>query len=313
MKSFKLFVEEFVQDKKFRSSGSNDAVKLDDSEGKHKSIFVKYYNDDHNRENTEIAAAKFYELVGIKTTVPRDRIVVKNSSGKRERLKKIYYRDSYGQMQSMEGLISGFAQNLRPLSNEKALELVNNDPNKLKEFILLFLVSVLVRNHDVIGMFNDNTMINDNNELTHVDAGGAFHFKATGGFKSPNRNKESPKDTDEDYLELPDYPEELETMMMNGKLSSARFFFKLFKLDFNKTLDEFEKAIKIFEKKITDNIITSVITKTWKYNNDGTDQIELENNSVPVSRLIEKLQNRRKEILANYKDNLNKLEHMKKL
>lgn len=293
------------QDRSFRSSGSSDAAKFIPETSKI-AHFVKSYRNVKDRENTEIAAAKFYEAVGIKTTNPElGQVTLKNGK-------------------TFSGLVSGFVNNLRKLTVQEALKYVGEtsiNSENLTKIALLYIVSVFIRNHDVAGLSFDNTMIDDKNEIYHVDAGGSFHYKAMGAMKGKNWNERIHKKTDKDneFPELPDYPEELDSMMFNGKLQSAQLFFPILK----KNPEILNSALDIFKTKITDESIEKIILDVWTDNAhyiDDNKNIHMsikdadeyadddeEGRLVPLNKLIEKLKTRRNFIINEIKNVIEKL------
>lgn len=309
MKTFKLFVEEYrnltgEEDTRFRSSGSSDAVKFKNKD----EYFLKSYHEVHDRENTELAAGEFYKLVGIKTTNPE--------------LGKFTRKNG----ETLTGLSSVFINNLRKLTVERALKFVKESPlkedsklnkEKLKKIALLYIVSVFIRNHDVAGMSFDNTMVDESfSELYHMDAGGSFHYKAMGGMKPKNRNTKIHGNVDEDneFPELPDYPEELESMMWKNN--------SLFLPIIKHHPEILKEAGEEFENKITPEKIEKIILETWNdnpQNKDGDTHLlsikdvsedaydDEEERLVDIRHLISKLQKRRNFIIRDLEKVITKL------
>lgn len=285
MKTFQLFRENYSKDSSFRTSGSNPAIKLKHDETK-ETIFIKNYDGDKDRENVEVASARIYNLLGIKTTNPK---VVKN----------IVYTDSHGKKKTFQGLQSSWVDNLKALKLEDAKSIVGSgdklNKNKLEEIALIFLVSVLVRNHDVVGMFFDNLMYTPDHSLVHVDAGGSFHYRAQGDIKSGNR-------TDDEDHPYPRNPEEVHSMLFSGK-GASKLFLPLLQLHPEVLLS----ASKVFEKKLSDEKIKEVVLNTWKENSDNPEDISI--NDEPIDDFIDRIISRRNIILEKIPEVVTKLGH----
>lgn len=230
MKNYSIFLQEDFKKLKWTSSGSNQPIKVEDTDsGIH--LIVKDYNSDQEREAVEVVAAKIYELMGAATTKPE--------------IKKILLKRSDGTNEEIRGLVSEFQENLHPLTTEAALTL---PLNKKVELAKHFIASVLVRNHDVVGMYFDNLMYNpETSHIVHVDAGGSFHFRAMGDIKGGNKTKTG--DSKEDRHPFPREPEELESMVFSGK-GASKFFYPILKdLLLNETKQGSE-ALEVAGKKL---------------------------------------------------------------
>lgn len=121
--------------------------------------YVKLYKNDQ-QARSEVAASKIYNLVGAHTVEPR----------------LIKFNGKVGVATKWQDL-----QHLGPKGYHSSGETYDaQDPNELAKH---FHAAILTKNWDTVGLEHDNLKKDAFGNLTTVDTGGSFRFRAMGGSK----------------------------------------------------------------------------------------------------------------------------------
>lgn len=113
---------------------------------------------DPKQAHAEVGASELYKAVGIKTLNPEVR------DGKH--------------------VVSPWNKDAKPFGSPNTIKnWLGDDPKRHVNLATLHHMAVITKNHDVIGLVNDNILHDKSGNLISADQGGSFQFRAQGAHK----------------------------------------------------------------------------------------------------------------------------------